>query len=48
MFLAGLGGSTVNWQLRLWCTRELLDVYQGAIREAKLQLEGTRIQTPAS
>jgi small conductance mechanosensitive channel len=49
VFLAGLGGSTVNWQLRLWCAREdYWDVYQATIREAKLQLEGTRIQTTAS
>ena len=47
VFLAGLGSSTVNWQLRVWCTREdYWAVFQATVREAKIQLEDTRIQTP--
>jgi small conductance mechanosensitive channel len=49
VFLAGLGTGTVQWQLRLWCAREdYWDVYQAAIREAKRQLDATRVETAAS
>jgi small conductance mechanosensitive channel len=47
VFLAGLGGSSVDWQLRIWCnTADYWDVYQATIREAKKQLEAADIGIP--
>ncbi len=47
IFLAGLGGSSVDWQLRIWCnTADYWDVYQATIREAKKQLELANIGIP--
>lgn len=47
VFLAELGGSSVDWQIRVWCnTPEYWDVYQATIRQAKASLEAAGIGIP--
>jgi small conductance mechanosensitive channel len=47
IFLAELGGSSVDWQVRVWCnTPEYWDVYQATIRDAKRSLEAAGIGIP--
>lgn len=47
VFLASLGASSVDWQLRIWCnTGDYWDVYQATIRDAKKALEAADIGIP--
>lgn len=47
IFLAELGGSSVDWQIRVWCnTDDYWDVYQATIRDAKRSLEAAGIGIP--
>ncbi|MEZ4326289.1 MAG: mechanosensitive ion channel [Polyangiales bacterium] len=47
VFLAGLGASSVDWQLRIWCnTGDYWDVFQATIRDAKKALEDADIGIP--
>ena len=47
VFLAGLGASSVDWQLRVWCnTPDYWDVYQATIRDAKKALAAADIGIP--
>ena len=47
VFLSGLGASSVDWQLRVWCnTPDYWDVYQATIRDAKKALAAANIGIP--
>ncbi len=47
VFLAGLGGSSVDWQMRIWCkTSEYWDCYQATIRATKMHMEEAGIGIP--
>lgn len=47
VFLAGLGGSSVDWQMRVWCkTEDYWDVYQATIRNTKKALDDAGIGIP--
>jgi small conductance mechanosensitive channel len=47
IFLKSLGGSSVDWQVRLWCpTPKYWDVYQGGIRAIKMSLDEAKIGIP--
>jgi small conductance mechanosensitive channel len=47
IFLKSLGGSSVDWQVRLWCpTEKYWDVYQGGIRAIKMSLDEAKIGIP--
>ena len=47
VFLASLGDSSVDWQLRIWCkTEDYWDVYQATIRNAKAALDQAGIGIP--
>jgi small conductance mechanosensitive channel len=45
VFLKGLGGSSVDWQLRVWCkTEDFWDVWQAAVRACKASLDDAVIK----
>jgi len=47
IFLSGLGGSSVDWQVRVWCkTSDYWDVLQRTIRDTKAALDGANIGIP--
>jgi len=47
VFLAELGESSINWQLRVWCrTEEYWDVWQRVTRSAKYALDEAGIGIP--
>ena len=47
VFLASLGDSSVDWQLRIWCkTADYWDVYQATVRAAKVALDEAGIGIP--
>ena len=47
IFLKSLGGSSVDWQVRLWCpTDKYWDVYQGGIRAIKMALDEAKLGIP--
>jgi small conductance mechanosensitive channel len=47
IFLKSLGGSSVDWQVRLWCpTEKYWDVYQGGIRAIKMSLDEAELGIP--
>ncbi len=47
IFLKGLGGSSVDWQVRIWCkTDDYWDVYQATIRGTKRALDEAGIGIP--
>lgn len=47
IFLAGLGASSVDWQVRVWCkTSDYWDVLQATIRDTKVALDGAGIGIP--
>ena len=47
VFLAGLGASSVDWKLRVWCkTEDFWDVFQDVVRRAKLGLDEAKINIP--
>ncbi|MEM6954677.1 MAG: mechanosensitive ion channel domain-containing protein [Myxococcota bacterium] len=47
IFLKGLGGSSVDWQVRIWCeTDKYWDVYQQTIRATKKVLDEAEIGIP--
>lgn len=47
VFLAGLGASSVDWQMRVWCkTEDYWDVYQATIRTTKKALDDAGIGIP--
>ncbi len=47
VFLSGLGASSVDWQLRVWCkTSDYWDVWQAATREVKVSLDAANIGIP--
>ncbi len=47
VFLKGLGGSSVDWQVRVWCkTEDYWDVWQATVRTAKLSLDEAGIGIP--
>ena len=47
IFLKELGGSSVDWQVRVWCnTEDYWDVYQATIRAAKMALDEAGIGIP--
>ena len=47
VFLKGLGGSSVDWQVRVWCkTEDYWDVWQATVRAAKLSLDEAGIGIP--
>ena len=47
IFLKELGGSSVDWQVRVWCeTAAYWDVYQATIRAAKYALDGAGVGIP--
>lgn len=47
IFLKALGGSSVDWQVRVWCkTDEYWDVYQDTIRATKAALDEARLGIP--
>jgi len=47
IFLAGLGGSSVDWQVRVWCkTSDYWDVFQTCIRDTKAALDAAHIGIP--
>ena len=47
VFLKGLGASSVDWQVRVWCkTDDFWTVYQSIIRETKYALDGAGIGIP--
>ena len=46
-FLAGLGASSVDWQVRVWCnTADYWDVHQATIRACKKALDEAQISIP--
>jgi small conductance mechanosensitive channel len=47
VFLAGLGASSVDWQMRIWCDNaDYWDVYQSTIRATKMALDAANIGIP--
>lgn len=47
IFLKELGGSSVNWVVRVWCkTEDYWDVYQSAIQESKKALDEAGLGIP--
>jgi small conductance mechanosensitive channel len=47
VFLAGLGGSSVDWQVRVWCkTDKYWDVWQETVQAIKEELDGASISIP--
>lgn len=47
IFLKGLGGSSVDWQVRVWCkTEDYWDVYQATIRAIHIKLGEKGIGIP--
>jgi small conductance mechanosensitive channel len=47
IFLAGLGGSSVDWQVRIWADPAIYwDVYQATIRATKMALDEAGIGIP--
>lgn len=47
VFLKGLGESSVDWQVRIWCkTDDYWDVWQATIRAVKNELDATGIGIP--
>ncbi len=47
VFLAGLGGSSVDWQVRVWCKREAFwDCHQATVRAIKIALDEANIGIP--
>lgn len=47
VFLKGLGGSSVDWQIRVWCeTGDYWDVWQQTIRATKKVLDDAEIGIP--
>jgi small conductance mechanosensitive channel len=47
IFLAGLGASSVDWQVRVWCnTPDYWDVYQAVTAQTKKTLDGAGIGIP--
>ena len=47
IFLKELGGSSVDWQVRLWCqTPKYWDVHQGGIRATKKALDEAKLRHP--
>ncbi|MBW2263417.1 MAG: mechanosensitive ion channel family protein, partial [Deltaproteobacteria bacterium] len=47
VFLAELGASSVDWQVRVWCkTEDYWDVYQATIRAAKMALDEAKLGIP--
>ena len=47
VFLASLGDSSVDWQLRIWCkTADYWNVYQATVRAAKVALDEAGIGIP--
>ena len=47
IFLADLGDSSVNWQVRVWCnTADYWDVHQATVRAAKAGLESAGLTIP--
>jgi small conductance mechanosensitive channel len=47
VFLKGLGDSSVDWQLRIWCkTEDFWDVWQATVRACKFSLDEAGIGIP--
>lgn len=47
VFLKGLGGSSVDWQVRIWCkTGDFWDVWQATIQASKASLDQAGIGIP--
>ena len=47
VFLAGLGASSIDWKLRVWCkTEDFWDVHQALVRAAKVALDADSIGIP--
>ena len=47
IFLAGLGSSSIDWQVRMWCNSpDYWDVHQRAILEVKKALDAAKISIP--
>jgi small conductance mechanosensitive channel len=47
IFLEGLGASSVDWQVRVWCdTAAYWDVYQAVIRATKKALDDAQLSIP--
>ena len=47
VFLKGLGASSVDWQMRVWCkTTDYWAVYEATIRATKVALDGAGIGIP--
>ena len=47
IFLAGLGGSSVDWQVRVWCNSDAYwDVYQATTAQTKRTLDAAGIGIP--
>jgi len=47
VFLVGLGDSSVNWQIRVWCnTADFWDVYQDTIKQIHVALGEATIDIP--
>ncbi len=47
VFLKGLGGSSVDWQVRVWCkTEDFWDVWQATVRGCKVSLDEAGIGIP--
>jgi small conductance mechanosensitive channel len=47
VFLKGLGGSSVDWQVRVWCmTGDYWDVWQATVRACKVSLDEAGIGIP--
>jgi small conductance mechanosensitive channel len=47
VFLKGLGGSSVDWQVRVWCkTDDYWDVWQATVRACKVSLDEAGIGIP--
>ncbi len=47
VFLKELGGSSIDWVMRVWCdTPKYWDVYQATIRTAKMALDQAKIGIP--
>lgn len=47
VFLASLGDSSVDWQVRVWCkTEDYWTLYQKLVREVKVTLDNAKISIP--
>jgi small conductance mechanosensitive channel len=47
VFLQQLGGSSVDWQVRVWCnTEDYWDVYQATVRAVKREMDAASIGIP--